>query len=122
MIEAVGDVVHAGAAVALQVRAEHAELAHARDELARELLAAEAALEQRQAFVLDEGADGVAGDALFVGEERVELVVVRRRAWARMLLPAAGRLKQRAPPGWSAVARSRMRFASSDGRAAISRR
>src|SRR6188768_3767007 len=55
--QTVRDVVHAGASVAVQVRAEDAELAHARDELAWELLAAEAAFEERQALVLDERAD-----------------------------------------------------------------
>ena len=38
--QAVGDVVHARAAVALQIGAEDAELGHARNELTRELFAA----------------------------------------------------------------------------------
>ena len=75
--EAVRDVVEPGAAVLLgQVGAEHAELGHLRDQLLREASLDVALADDRQHVLVDEGADGVADGALFLGEERVEPVEV----------------------------------------------
>src|SRR6185369_14858578 len=52
----VGDVVEPRAPVALEVRAEVAELAHPRNQMSRELLPAVALLEHRKALPLDERA------------------------------------------------------------------
>ncbi len=85
--EAVGDVVHAGAAVPAQVGAEETELSHPGYQLAGELFAAVAALEERQALALDEAAHAVTRHALLVAEQRIELVVVDCGHERRMLLP-----------------------------------
>jgi hypothetical protein len=88
--EAVGDVVEAGAAIALQIGAEHAELGHARDELPRELLARVMRLDDRQRFALDEVTNGGADGALITGEQVVEPIVLDsdKRSHALVPLPA----------------------------------
>ncbi len=70
--EAVLDVGHAGAAVAVEVGSKEAELAHLRNELAGEVAFAIALFDDGDEVVLDELARGVAGEALVVGEESVE--------------------------------------------------
>ena len=62
--QAVLDVGHAGAAVALEVGAEEAQLAHHRDQLARKALRAEALLNDGDEVVLDEVARGACGPAV----------------------------------------------------------
>ena len=70
--EAVFDVGHAGAAVALDGRAEEAELAHGLDEFAREAAVAVALLDDGDEVVFDEIAGGVAGEELVFREQVVE--------------------------------------------------
>ena len=72
--EAVGDVAQAGAAVALEVRAEEAELGEPRDELAREraVAGARAPASRGRNSRLDEVAHGLSREELLLGEELVE--------------------------------------------------
>jgi hypothetical protein len=66
--EAVGDVVHAGAAVALDRRAEEAERAHLVEDLAVELLVAECLAHARLQLFLAIVARAVAHHAFLFGE------------------------------------------------------
>src|SRR5262249_444511 len=70
--EAVGDVGEAGAAVAGQVRTEDAELGHAGDEGARELLARMAGLDHRQRLPLDEAPNARADHPLVLAEQLLD--------------------------------------------------
>jgi hypothetical protein len=70
--EAVFDVGEAGAAVALDGRAEEAELAHGLDEFAREAAVAVALLDDGDEVVFDEIACGVAGEQLVFRKQAVE--------------------------------------------------
>ena len=71
--QAVFDVRHAGAAVALEVGAEEAELAHHRDEFARKALGAEALLDDRDQVVFDEIAGGAADQQFVFAEACIEM-------------------------------------------------
>ena len=71
--QAVLDVAHAGAAVALQRRAEEAELAHGLDQFAWEAAVAVALFDDGNEVVFDELARGVADEALVVGEQGIVL-------------------------------------------------
>ncbi len=66
------DVGHAGAAVALEIGAEEAEIAHRLDQLAGEASVAIALLDDGDEIVFDELARGIAHQALVVGEQRIE--------------------------------------------------
>ncbi len=70
--EAVLDVGHAGAAVALEAGAEEAELAHLGNEFFGKAALAVALLDDGDEVVFDELAGGVAREALVVAEEAVE--------------------------------------------------
>ncbi len=87
--QAVGDVVEAGAAIALQIGAEHAEFGHARDELPRKLLARVVRLDDWQRLALDELTDGGADGALVTGQQVVETIVIDsgKRLHARAPFP-----------------------------------
>ncbi len=79
--EPVAHVVEPGAPVLLgQVRAEHAELRHRRDEFLREAAGDVALADDRQHLLVDEPADGIAHGALVFGEcgVDVEQVAVAR--------------------------------------------
>ena len=71
--QAVFDVAHAGAAVALQGRAEESEIGHGLDQFAREAAGAVALFDDGDEVVFDELARGVADEALVVGEQGIEL-------------------------------------------------
>ena len=72
--EPVADVVQPRAAVFLgEVRAEHAELGHRRDELLRESALDVLLADDREDLFVDEAADGVADRALFFGERGVDV-------------------------------------------------
>ena len=74
LVEEAGfDVVHAGAAVAVEGGAEEAELAHRADEFFGEAAVAIAVLDDGDEFVFDEGAGVGADEELVFGEEGVEL-------------------------------------------------
>ena len=71
--QAVGDVVHARAAVAVEVRAEQAEIGELGDERHRErAVLADVLLDARQELLRDELAHGLARELLLVGEQVVE--------------------------------------------------
>ena len=70
--EAVFHVRHAGAAVAVEVRAEEAEFAHLWHELAREAAFAVALFDDGDEVVFDELAGGIAREALVFVEEGIE--------------------------------------------------
>ena len=84
--QAVGDVVHARAAVALEVGAEDAQLGQLGHELHREGAGAEVLLDERQEAPLDELRHGAAGEPLLVGQQVVELeeVDAERRLQAQL--------------------------------------
>ena len=67
------DVVHAGAAVAVEGRAVEAELAHGPDQFAREAAVAVALLDDGDEVVFDEGACVGANEKLVLREQGVEL-------------------------------------------------
>src|ERR1700733_3977406 len=67
------DVPHAGAAVALQRRAEETQIGHGLDQFAREAAGAVALLDDGDEVVFDELAGGVADQAFFFSEERIKL-------------------------------------------------
>ena len=71
--QSVFDVAHAGAAVALERRAEEAEIGHGLDQFARKAAGAVALFDDGDEVVFDELARGVADQALFFGEQRIEL-------------------------------------------------
>jgi hypothetical protein len=71
------------------MRAEDAELGHARDQLLRELLARVAGLEERQRLALDEAPHRRADHPLLVGEQVLDAVVVEIAAGHGV--PPAGR-------------------------------
>src|SRR5581483_10903756 len=81
--EAVGDGTRAGAAVALQVHAEQAEVADLLGHLARERVVFEPLRDVRQHAVAHERADGVADQPLVVAEQRVDPEEVGRRGRRR---------------------------------------
>lgn len=90
--EAILDVGHAGAAVAVEVDAEEAELAHGFDELAREAAVAVALLDDGDEVVFDEVAGGFANHALVFSEEGVEVEEInaferKRHAGSCSVLP-----------------------------------
>ena len=70
--QAVSDVGHAGAAIALQVRAEEAELAELRDEVHRESGFAIVFFDDGEDFVVNELARGLADEFFFVVEQGIE--------------------------------------------------
>ena len=71
--EAVGHVVHARAAVSLQIRPEQSQLAELRHQLHRKrAVLADMLLQERKEFLRDELAHGIARDALLVGEQFIE--------------------------------------------------
>src|SRR5206468_4579885 len=74
--EPVGDVREPGAAVALDVRAEESQLAHAGDQRARKFLRRVALLDHGQRLPLDEAPDARPRHALLVSEELLDAVVV----------------------------------------------
>ena len=74
--EAVFDVGHARAAVALQARAEKSELGHLRDELHGKLSFAIVLLDDGHDFGVDELARGIASEFFLVGEDGVEVEVI----------------------------------------------
>ena len=71
--EAIFDVGHAGAAVALEVGAEEAELAHGGNEFAREALGAKALLDDGDEVVFDEVARGAADEEFVFAEAGIEM-------------------------------------------------
>ena len=71
--KAVFDIGHAGASVAFEIGAEEAELAHDRDELAREAADAKAFFDDGHEVVVDEVAGGAADEQLFFIEAGVEM-------------------------------------------------
>ena len=71
--QAIRDVVHPGASVALEISSEHPKLGHLRDEMHWEGFARKIALDQRQDFTIDEAFDGIAGHPLFIGQQVVEV-------------------------------------------------
>ena len=71
--QAVFDVAHAGAAIAFQRRAEEAEIGHGFDQFAGEAAGAIALFDDGDEIVFDELAGGIAHQALFFGEQRIEL-------------------------------------------------
>ncbi len=71
--EAVLDVGHAGAAVALEVGAEEAEFSHDGDELARKALGAETFLDDGNEVVFDEVARGAANEEFVFAEAGIEM-------------------------------------------------
>ena len=71
--QSVFDVAHAGAAVAFERRAEEAEIGHGLDQFARKAAGAVALFDDGNEIVFDELARGVAHQALFFGEQRIEL-------------------------------------------------
>jgi hypothetical protein len=78
--EPVGDVVHARAAVAGQVRAEQSQLGDPGHELHRERpVAADVLLDPRQELARHPVADGVAREPLLVGEQLVDVQEVESR-------------------------------------------
>src|SRR5207249_11359463 len=103
--EPVGDVGEPGAAVALQVRAEEAELGHARDERARELLLRVAALDPGQHLALDEAPHARPRHALLLAEELLQPVVVDLARGHLDPLAAPGVARPRAGP-YKLVSRS----------------
>ncbi len=71
--QSVLDVAHAGAAIALQRRAEEAEIGHGLDQFAREAAGAVALFDDGDKVVFDELAGGIADQAFFFREERIKL-------------------------------------------------
>ncbi len=71
--QAVFDVAHAGAAIAFERRAEEAEIGHGLDQFARKAAGAVALFDDGDEIVFDELAGGVADQAFFFGEQRIEL-------------------------------------------------
>ena len=71
--QAVFHVAHAGAAVALERRAEESQVGHGLHQFAREAPGAVAFLDDGNQVVFDELARGVADEALFVGEQGIVL-------------------------------------------------
>src|SRR5206468_80273 len=95
-----------GAAVALKVRSEHAERGQAQDEVPWELLARMAALDDRQRLPLDEAPDARLRDALLLGEELVDAVVVDL-AWCHATLPRLAHMQGPSRHYWLATGRGR---------------
>jgi hypothetical protein len=77
--QAVLDVGHAGAAVALEVGAEEAQLAHDGDQFARKALGAEALLDDGDEVVFDKVARGFADEQFVLAEAGVE--VEKSKPW-----------------------------------------
>ena len=71
--EAVGDVGHAGAAVAVKAGAEEAEFAELRNEMLGECAFAAVLFDDGDDFGFDELAGGLAGEFFLVVEERIEI-------------------------------------------------
>ena len=71
--QAVFDVGHAGASVALEVGAEEAELAHDGNQFAREALGAKAFLDDGDEVVFDEVARGATDEEFFFIEAGIEM-------------------------------------------------
>ena len=69
VIKSVFDVAHAGAAVALERRAEEAEIGHGLDQFARKAPGAVALFDDGDEVVFDKLAGGIADQALFFGKE-----------------------------------------------------
>ena len=67
------DVAHAGATVAFKRRAEEAEICHGFDQFARETAGAVAFFDDGDEVVFNKLPRGVANQALFFGEQRIEL-------------------------------------------------
>ena len=91
--DAIGDVAGAGAAIALDRRAEKAELAHFRQDLAIDSLLAERLLDARHQLLLREGAGAVADEALLLAEQVIEqqrILPVEDRALGGLAALAGG--------------------------------
>jgi hypothetical protein len=71
--QAVFDVAHAGAAVALERRAKKSQLGHGLDQFAGKAAGAVALLDDGNEVVFDELARGIAHQAFFVGEQGIVL-------------------------------------------------
>ena len=71
--QSVFDIAHASAAVAFERRAEESEIGHGLDQFARKAPGAVALLDDGNKVVLNELASGVANQAFFFGEQRIEL-------------------------------------------------
>ena len=71
--QAVFDIRHAGAAIAMQRCAEEAEIGHGLDQFARKAAGAIALLDDGDEIVFDELAGGVADQALVVVQQGIEM-------------------------------------------------
>jgi hypothetical protein len=71
--QAVRDVVHTGASVALQISSEHPKLGHLWYEMHWEGFARKITLDQRQNFAVHKALGRVAGHPLFIGQQVVEV-------------------------------------------------
>ena len=65
-------IVHPGAAISFEVRAQEAQASQLRDELRREARLAEAIADERQHALIDELASGLPHQQLLLGELRVD--------------------------------------------------